>query len=171
MQGKMNFGRTPYDTMPYWQERSFWNLWGPRAVIYRMLGAPRPSKEHESEGTTIEAMGAPHKHPGTQAAIERKVRENAAILEEAPYDYRPPIGWQANRLLPPVDGPTYGSDMNTLPKGTPTTPNNPTRFTRQYERRGGKYSGVEAVETSEHLTSLNASEAVNASVASVSVTA
>jgi hypothetical protein len=57
------------------------------------------------------------------------------ILEEAPIGYRPAIGFQANRLLPPVDGPEYGMDMNRFPKDTPLTPNNATRFTREYERR------------------------------------
>lgn len=150
--------------MPWWQERSFWNLYGPRALIYRMLGAPAPSSEYQSEGTTIEALGAPHVHAVTQSAIETKVRENAAILEEAPYGYRPPIGWQANRLLPPVDGPEYGMEMNTFPKDTPTTPNNPSRFTREYERRGGKYSGVAAVEKPEDLTRLDPKDVLKVEV-------
>lgn len=132
----MVFPHTPYDTMPWWQEQSFWNLWGPRALLRRLRGLPLPSSEYQSEGVPFEAMGAPHKHPVTQSSIERRVRENAAVLERAPFGYRPAIGFQANRLLGPVDGPEYGDDMNTFPKGTPTTPNSPERFTRKYERRG-----------------------------------
>lgn len=132
----MTFPHTPYDTMPWWQEASFWNLWGPRALISRLRGMPLPSSEYQSEGVPFEAMGAPHPHPATQSSIEKKVRENAEVLEKAPYGYRPSIGFQANRLLSPVDGPTYGIEMNTFAKDTPTTPNNPTRFNREYERRG-----------------------------------
>ena len=142
----MVFPHTPYDTMPWWQERSFWNLWGPRALLTRLRGLPLPSSEYQSEGVAFEAMGAPHRHPGTQSAIEKRVRENATVLETAAYGFRPAIGFQANRLLPPVDGPSYGNEENTFPAGTQLTPNNPTRFTRQYERRGGAFSGIDTVE-------------------------
>lgn len=131
----MVFPHTPYDTMPWWQERSFWNLWGPRALFTRLRGLPTPSSEYQSEGVPFEAMGAPHKHPQTQSNIEKKVRENATTLENAPFGFRPPIGFQANRLLGPVDGPEYGDDENKYPNGTDTTPNNKERFTRKYERR------------------------------------
>lgn len=151
-EGRMNFPHTPYDTMPYWQADTFWNLWGPRAIWNTViLGMPRPSKEFESQGVPFEAMGAPHPHPGTQANIEKKVRENAMILEDAPYGYRPPIGFQANRLIEPVSGPEYGEDMNRFPEGTPTTPNNPIRFTREYERRGGVFSKIETMEKPEDV--------------------
>lgn len=137
--------------MPWWQERTFWNLWGPRALLRRLRGLPLPSSEYQSEGVPFEAMGAPHKHQATQSAIEKKVRENAATLEGGPYGYRPSVGFQANRLMSPVDGPAYGSDENTFPKGTPTTPNNPIRFTRQYERRGGPLAGIETIEKPEEV--------------------
>jgi hypothetical protein len=156
----MNFGHTPYDTMPWWQEASFWNLWGPRALLRRLRGLPLPSPEYQSEGVAFEAMGAPHRHPATQSAIEQKVRENAAALENAPYGYRPAIGFQAARLLGPVDGPAYGLEMNTFPKDTPTTPNNPTRFTREYERRGGGFSKVETIEKPEDVLLFDPKEAV-----------
>lgn len=145
VQGKMTFPHTPYDTMPWWQERTFWNLWGPRALLSRLRGLPLPSSEYQSEGVTFEAMGAPHPHPATQSATEKRVRENAAVLEKAPYGYRSAVGFQANRLLPPVDGPSYGSDENTFPAGTPMTPNDPTRFTRKYERRGGGVPNSETI--------------------------
>jgi hypothetical protein len=154
----MTFGHTPYDTMPWWQERTFWNLWGPRALFRRLRGLPLPSDEFQSGGVPFEAMGAPHKHPATQSAIERKVRENADILENAQYGFRPSIGFQANRLLPPVAGPSYGGDVNAFPKDTPTTPNNPTRFTTEYERRGKEYSNIETIEKPEDLVRVNAKE-------------
>lgn len=147
----MTFPHTPYDTMPWWQEASFWNLWGPRAFLRRLRGLPLPSSEYQSEGVPFEAMGAPHKHPPTQSAIEKKVRENAAVLEKAPFGYRPAVGFQADRLLPPVAGPTYGSDMNTFPEGTQLIPNNQTRFTRQYERRGGTFAKLETIENPEDV--------------------
>lgn len=142
----MTFPHTPYDTMPWWQERSFWNLWGPRALLRRLRGLPLPSSEYQSEGVAFEAMGAPHPHAATQSAIEKRVRENAATLENAPYGYRPAVGFQANRLLSPVDGPSYGSLQNIFPADTPLTPNNPIRFTRQYERRGGLFAGLQSIE-------------------------
>jgi hypothetical protein len=155
----MNFGHTPYDTMPWWQERSFWNLWGPRALVGRLRGLPLPSSEFQCEGVPFEAMGAPHKHPATQSATEKKVRENAALLENAPYGYRPAIGFQANRLIPPLDGPTYGSDSNTFPEGTPTTPNSPIRFTGAYERGGGGYSKIGTIEKPEDVIHFDGKEA------------
>jgi hypothetical protein len=117
------------------------------------------SKEYQSDGVAFEAMGAPHPHPKTQAAIEQKVREMADELEKASYGYRPAIGWQADRLMPPVDGPTYGLDMNTFPEGTPTMPNSLERFTRKYERRGGGYSKVESIETVEDVETFDSKEA------------
>lgn len=148
----MNFPHTPYDTMPYWQARTFWNLYGPRAIWNTViLGMPRPSKEFESDGVPFEAMGAPHPHATTQAKIEQKVRENAAKLEEAPYGYRSAIGFQANRLIPPVSGPEYGDPMNRFPEGTPTTPASPIRFTREYERRGGVFEKIEVVDKPEDV--------------------
>lgn len=121
--------------MPWWQERTFWNLWGPRALIRRLRGFPLPSSEFECQGITFQAMGAPHKHPATQSAIEKRVVENAQTLETTPFGYRPAIGFQAARLMGPVDGPAYGDVMNSYKPGTPTTPNNAKRFTREYERR------------------------------------
>lgn len=153
----MVFNHTPYDTMPWWQERTFWNLWGPRALFNRfILGLSTPSIEFGSDGVPFEAMGAPHKHPATQSAIEKKVRENAEKLSEAPYGYRPAIGFQIRRLIPPVDGPEYGLDMNRFPGGTPTTPAGPVRFTREYERRGGGFEKVEAIEKPEDVVQFDA---------------
>lgn len=127
--------------MPWWQEASLWNLYGPRALFYRLiLGCPAPGSEFQSSGVPFQAMGAPHPHPATQSAIERKVLENAAILEEADYGYRSAVGFQANRLMPPVEGEEYGIEKNRYPPGTKLIPNNVTRFTREYERRGGGFT-------------------------------
>ena len=41
--------------------------------------------------------------------------------------------------------------MNRFPEGTPTTPNNPIRFTREYERRGGVFSKIETMEKPEDV--------------------
>lgn len=145
--------------MPFWQRQSFANLYGPRALLSRLRGLPLPSKEFQSFGLPLEAMGAPHPHPATQATIERKVRENAATLEKAPYGYRPPIGWQANRLAPPVAGDEYGDETNKFPKGTPTLPNSPLRFSREYEKRGGGYSKIEGIENPADVEHFDATEA------------
>jgi hypothetical protein len=40
-------------------------------------------------------MGASQVNAATQAIVEKKVREQASILENAPYGYRPAIGYQA----------------------------------------------------------------------------
>ena len=153
----MTFPHTPYDTMPWWQPATPWNLYGPRALFNRLiLGLPRPSPEFSSDGVPFEAMGAPHPHPKTQSMIEQKVRDNAKKLEEAPFGYRPAIGFQIRRLIPPVDGPEYGLDMNRFPEGTPTTPAGPIRFTREYERRGGGFEKVEAIEKPEDVVQFDA---------------
>jgi hypothetical protein len=148
----MTFPYSPYDTMPWWQEQSFWNLWGPRALFRRLRGLPVPSSEYQSEGVAFEAMGAPRKHSATQSAIEKRVRENASVLENAEYGYRPAVGFQANRLLPPVKGPSYGSNANTFAPDTPLTPNNPTRFSKEYECRGGPFADVSDIEKPEDVT-------------------
>jgi hypothetical protein len=54
--------------------------------------------------------------------------------------------------MKPVDGPEYGDEANRFPEGTPMTPNNPVRFTREYERRGGVYANFETMEKPEHVS-------------------
>ncbi|KAK5045932.1 hypothetical protein LTR84_008718 [Exophiala bonariae] len=106
----------------------------------------------EVEGVAFEAMGAPHRHPDVQSVIEKRVRENASVLENAEYGYRPAVRFQANRSLPPVKGPSYGSDENAFAPDTPLTPNNPTRFSREYERRGGPFVALRAIEKPEDVS-------------------
>ncbi|KAL2069645.1 hypothetical protein VTL71DRAFT_14324 [Oculimacula yallundae] len=133
--GTWNFGHTPYDTLPFYQERSFWNLFGYGALLRRISGMPMASTKYFSDGIAIERMGALQNTAELQLAVEKKVRDNSAILEKAPYCYRPAIGFQAGRLLPPVDGPSYGLDMNTFSKSTMLIPASTKRFEKQFERR------------------------------------
>ncbi|KAK0120092.1 hypothetical protein ONS95_011505 [Cadophora gregata] len=156
--GTWNFGHTPYDTLPFFQERSFWNLWGYGALFRRIYDVPLPSPKYFSEGIAIERMGALQNTPETQAAVETKVRQNAAILETALYGYRPAIGFQAGRLLPPVDGPSYGLDMNTFHKSTPQVPASTKRFEKQFERRSLGYSKLAAIEKPEDVLAFDKSE-------------
>lgn len=61
--------------------------------------------------------------------------------------------------MEPVEGPTYGSDMNTFPEGTPTTPNSPKRFTREFERRSAGYTKFEHIEKPTDVMHFDANEA------------
>ncbi|KAJ5051705.1 uncharacterized protein L3040_001478 [Drepanopeziza brunnea f. sp. 'multigermtubi'] len=133
--GLINFGHTPYDTLPFFQERSLWNLYGYGALLRRAFDIPLPSPRFYSGGIAIESMGAPQDSAETQAMVDEKVRENAAVLEQAPYGYRPAIGYQAGRLLRPVDGPSYGLDMNTFPELTILIPASTERFENKFQRR------------------------------------
>ncbi|KAH9214158.1 hypothetical protein DL95DRAFT_524084 [Leptodontidium sp. 2 PMI_412] len=157
--GTWNFGHTPYDTLPFFQERSFWNLFGYGALLRRIFGMPMPGPKFFSDGIAIERMGALQNTPETQAAVESKVRENAAILEEAPFGYRPAIGFQAGRLLPPVDGLSYGMNMNTFPESTPLIPASAERFEKLFERRSLGYSKLAAIEKPEDVLAFDNDEA------------
>ncbi|KAI9054465.1 hypothetical protein LZ554_001627 [Drepanopeziza brunnea f. sp. 'monogermtubi'] len=132
--GLINFGHTPYDTLPFFQEQSLWNLYGYGVLLKRALNIPLPSPKFYSGGIAIESMGALQDSAETQAMVEGKVREKAAILEQAPYGYRPAIGYQAGRLLRPVNGPSYGLDMNTFPGSTILIPASAERFERKSPR-------------------------------------
>ncbi|CZS92774.1 uncharacterized protein RAG0_03286 [Rhynchosporium agropyri] len=143
-----NFGHTPYDTLPFFQERSLWNLFGYGALARRLYGIPMASSKYFSAGIAIERMGALQNTAETQTAAEKKVRENAAVLEKAPYGYRPAIGFQVGRLLPLVEGPSYGLEMNSFPKSAPLMPASTERFEKKYERRsvGSKLTVIEKAE-------------------------
>lgn len=156
--GTWNFGHTPYDTLPFFQERSFWNLFGYGALLRRIFGMPMPGPKFFSDGIAIERIGALQNTPETQAAVESKVRENAAILEEAPFGYRPAIGFQAGRLLPPVDGLSYGMNMNTFPESTPLIPASAERFEKLFERRSLGYSKLAAIEKPEDVLAFDNDE-------------
>jgi hypothetical protein len=120
---------------------------------------PVPSAEYFGDGIAFESMGALQQFPATQAVVEQKVRDNAALLEKAPYGYRPAIGFQANRLLAPVDGPSYGLPKNAFADSTPSTPASPERFEKQYERRGPGYSKIDAIDRPEDVLAFNSDEA------------
>ena len=147
----MNFDYTPYETIPFYIDPSFWNLYGPGALLRRLRGIPLPDAKYFGNGIAIESMGAPHKSLTTQEAVEGKVRANAIILEKASYGYRPSIGFQGCRLMAEVDGPSYGLPMNTFPIDTPTAPASQARFSKEYERRGQGYTKLEAIETPEDV--------------------
>lgn len=157
-QGLMNFDHSPYDTLPFFQERSFSNLWSLGALFRRGLGLPMPSSKFFSDGIAIEAMGARHNTAETQIAVEKKVRINAAILKKAPFGYRPAIGYQAARLVAPVDGPSYGSSMNAYPEKTVVFPGKEARFEKQYERRSQGYSKLHSIDSPEEAVAFDGSE-------------
>ena len=119
-------------------------------------------------------MGASQKFPAAQIAVEKKVRDMAAVLEKAPYGYRPAIGFQKNRLLPPVPGPSYGSDVNSFAPSTPLTPASVKRFDKEYEKRGLGYSRLDAIEKPEEIFAFNSEEAygskTNGTISASSVT-
>jgi hypothetical protein len=100
----MNVVHTPYDTLPFYLEPSFWNRWGYGALFRRLRGMPVASAKYYGNGIKIEAMGAVQVSPEAQAAVESKVRKNAEILEQAPYGYRPAVGFQYARLVAPIEG-------------------------------------------------------------------
>jgi hypothetical protein len=104
-------------------------------------------------------MGASQVNAATQAIVEKKVREQASILEKAPYGYRPAIGYQAGRLLGPVEGPSYGLEMNSFTNSTPLIPASPERFEKRFERRAQGYSKINAIDQPEDVLAFDREEA------------
>ncbi|KUJ12235.1 uncharacterized protein LY89DRAFT_785633 [Mollisia scopiformis] len=151
---------TPYDTLPFYQPRTFWNMYGFGAIIRRLLGFPAPSFEFYSEGTTVEAMGAAQLTPASQFAVEQKVRQKAVELQRSPPGYRPAIGYQAGRLLPAIeDVDEYGSELNRYPPGTPILPGSDKRFDKKYEVRCPGYSKIDVMESPEDILAFDIDEA------------
>jgi hypothetical protein len=129
----MNFGHTPYDTLPIYQETTFWIKYSYDALVRHLRGIPLPGPQYFGRSIRIEAMGAMQIFQATQAAAEKKVHENAARLEKAPYGYRSPVSFQAGRLLGRIEGPEYGLCMNAFNESTPFIPASPERFEKRFE--------------------------------------
>ena len=104
-------------------------------------------------------MGAAQNSPATQAAVESKVRQQAAILEQAPYGYRSAVGYQEGRLLEPIDGPEYGSPVNVFTKSTPLIPSSAELFDERFERRGPGFSKILDIEKPKDVTHFDVIEA------------
>ena len=138
----MNFGHTPYDTLPFYIAPTFWNRYGYGSLYRRLRGLPLVSSRYSSNGIKIEAMGVTHYSPQVQAATENKVRENAAILEKAPYGYRPYVGFQAVRLINPVFGEQYGETKNSFGIYTVVAPKSVERFEKRFEKRATSDEGI-----------------------------
>lgn len=162
-QGLINFGHTPYDTMPFYQARNFWNLFGYGALLRRLRGLPMPSLKYQSDGTALEALGAHQITPEAQSATEQKVRENALAMQKGEYGYRSAVGWMNGRFIAPVEGPEYGSETYKYPESTPMI--EPTRrFEKQFQRRGPGYSKVAVVEKAEDVVHFDRNEYLGARV-------
>jgi len=157
--GLMSFGHTPFDSLPFYQKRSFWNLWGYGAWVRRFRGIPLPSAEYYGNGVAIESMGVNQKLPVAQAVVEKKVREKAVELEQAPYGFRPPIAFQYARLVGPVEGPEYGSKINAFADFTPLTPASIERFEKKFERRTLGFSKLDTIDKPEDVVYFNKDEA------------
>jgi hypothetical protein len=157
LQGLINFGHTPYDTMPFYQARSFWNLFGYGALLRRLRGLSMPGPKYQCDGTALEALGACQITPEAQSATEKKVRENALAMQKGDYGYRSAVGWMNGRFIAPVEGPEYGSETYKYPESTPMI--EPTRrFEKQFQRRGPGYSKVAVVEKPEDVVYFDRNE-------------
>ena len=154
----MNFEYTPYETTPFYIEPTLWNLYGVGALFRRLRGIPLPNAKYFGNGIAFESMGAPHSNIAIQAVIEEKVRKLALELENAPYGWRPSIGFQGCRLLPGIFGPSYGMPMNEFPNGTIVAPTNCDRFSQQFECRGQGYSKVGDINTPGDVNAYDAHE-------------
>lgn len=110
-------------------------------------------------------MGLSHDRPDSQAAVEKKVRDNAAILENAPLGFRSAIGYQYGRLIGPVPGPTYGTKLNSFSDATPIIPAGPDRFSKAYERRAPGYTNIGIIEKPEEAIAFDSHESyVNSAI-------
>lgn len=154
----MVFSHTPYDTMPFYQEHTFWNRWGYGALLRRARRIPVPGPDFYGFGVTFEAMGVSHPNTVTQRSIEQKVRERAIELQNAPYGYRSSVGYQAGRLVPRIDGCEYGSPVHAFPKSTPLLPATPERFEPHCEKRGPGYSKLRDIRTPDDSTYFDSDE-------------
>ena len=108
--GLYNFNATTYSTSPFYVKATFWNRWGPGALLNRARGFAVPSIEYFSDGVAWESMGAKHSKSMQQAA-EAKVIAQATILENAHYGFRAQVNFQPE---PVVKGsnPGYGDRAN-----------------------------------------------------------
>ena len=111
--------------------------------------------------------------------MEKKVRQQVAVLEKADMRYRPAIGFQAARLVAAIPGPAYGSTgkcdseyaplamnnldsqltVNAFPASTPLTPASVERFHKKYERRSVAYSKIDIIEAPEEILAFDSREA------------
>jgi hypothetical protein len=155
--GLMNFDYTPYETTPFYIKPTFWRTYGPGAFLRRLRGIPLPSVDYFGEGIAFESMGAPFRNPGTQLAVESKVRKMATELEKAPLGFRPNIGWQGYRLVQEY-GPSYGMAMNQFPPTTSVGPASADRFDKEWERRGPGFSKLDKIEEPHDVTDFAADE-------------
>jgi len=147
----MSFRHTPYDTLPFYIEYGFWNKYGYGALWRRAKGLKTPLAIFGCDGISIEAMGAPQADPKVEGVVHKKVIHRAAELKDAPFGYRPEIGYQAGRLVAPVKGPSYGSEANSFPDSTPLIPASVARFEKQYQRRGGDFSKIDVINNIDEL--------------------
>ena len=154
----MHFGHTPYDSLPFYIQPTFWNLWGYGAWVRRIRGFPMPGGKYFGGGIPIEAMGVSQSSAEIQSVVENKVRQNAAQLEKAPYGYRPPVGYQLARLVGPVPGPSYGMSMNAFTDATPITPASIERFEKRFERRAPGFSKIGEIEKPEDIIAYDGDE-------------
>ncbi|KAH0563123.1 hypothetical protein GP486_002304 [Trichoglossum hirsutum] len=108
--GLYNFQATTYSTSPFYVKATFWNRWGPGALLNRARGFAVPGPEYFSGGVALESMGA-KRNKAKQRAAEAKVIAQATFLENTPYGYRAQVNFQPE---PIVKGLSlgYGSRAN-----------------------------------------------------------
>ena len=128
---------------------------------------PVPSSEYLGGGIAIESMSAAQVTPAAQAAVEKKVRQQATVLEKADMGYRSAIGFHAPRLVAAIPSPAYGSigkcnseyasrfinnsdsrlTVNAFLASTPLTPASVERFDNKCLCRGVGSSKIDTIET------------------------
>lgn len=110
--GLWNFPNYTYPSSPFYNRATLWNSWGPFALIDRLRGLPIPGLKYDSQGTRWEAMGA--KYGQQQSRLERRIREQAEILQKAKPGYRAAVKFQPLPLIKPFDA-GYGTPEHAYP--------------------------------------------------------
>ncbi len=111
--GTVNFPSYTFPATPYYVRQTWWNQYGPVAILNRLRGLPIPSPQFGSNGVHWEAMGASRPTEEAQTNAEIRVREAANKLQHSQWGYRPAVKFQKKSLVvTPFDLPGYGNASN-----------------------------------------------------------
>ncbi|KAL9127387.1 MAG: hypothetical protein Q9217_003721 [Psora testacea] len=111
--GSLNFPSYTFPALPFYVARTWWNQYGPIAIVNRLRGLSLPDPSFGSDGVTLPSMGTPRLTEEGQLNAEKRVIAAAAHLRDQPFGYRPKVRFQARALVVTENMlPGYGADSN-----------------------------------------------------------
>ena len=111
--GKWNFPAYTFPATPFYVKQTFWNQWGPIAMINRLRGLPIPGPQFLSNGVHLESMGAKRSSISAQTRTEINVLKEAELINNSSWGYRPKVNYQSWPVVLTDMGTSYGSSENT----------------------------------------------------------